>query len=158
MSDVDYDEYEDDETEGGNTLNVVRKQLRAEQKARKELEAQLAQFAAKERRSTIADVLKEKAASPALARFVERDVEGDVTPEAVHAWLSENGEMFGWSDPGDDLGDATQEQAQRVSQAVANARPQMPPGGNQGHLERLQSVKGDRDAEAQELRALGFRI
>jgi hypothetical protein len=120
-ADEDHD-IDDVDGQEPNSPKVLRQQNSKLAKELKELQAQLAQFQAKERRSTIADVLQSKGASPKLAKYVERDLEGDITPDQVEAWLAEEGELFGWAPSSDDA-DPVVEQASRVSAATAAAPP-----------------------------------
>lgn len=119
MSDVD-NEFDDDATETQSKGNALRQQNSKLASEKKALEEQLAQLIEKDRARTIADVLRDKQANPKLAKYVARDVEGDVTAEAVEKWLEEEGELFGYNKP-DAEEDPDAEQAARISQASSQA-------------------------------------
>lgn len=103
-----YDD-DDDDTSGSdrNPLRKVvkdlEKKLAAEEKARKEAEAQLTSLGKTVKQRTVSDVLKDKGVNPALARFVLQDLD-DPTPESVDQWVKDNGELFGVK-PADPEGD-----------------------------------------------------
>lgn len=100
----DYDDFDQfDGLQGNDLVGALRKQLKAAAKDNKTLkEAQaadkqaLAELTQKVNGVTLESVLKEKGAKPQLAKFM-KDVEP--TEEAVSAWLSENGELFGYTPP-----------------------------------------------------------
>jgi hypothetical protein len=90
--------YDDDEYQDGP------KALReAYEKLKKQAEAQAKELAAeKEARAkaetlaksqSITSILRDKGVKPGLAKWLEKDAV-DATPEAVDAWLKENGEFF----------------------------------------------------------------
>lgn len=147
MSDVD-NEFENDDVDEapkpskGNALRDQNSKLAAENT---ELKDRLAKLEAKERAGTIAEVLREKGANPKLAKYVTRDIEGDVTADAVAKWLEDEGELFGYQPGGsDDEDDEVAEQQERVSQASARAtQPQtgMTP-------EKMRSMSFDQMVEA----------
>lgn len=92
---------DDDDDASGSDRNPLRKvvkdlekKLAAEEKARKEAEAQLQTIGKTVKQRTVSDVLKDKGVNPALARFVLQDLD-DPTPESVDQWVKDNGELFG---------------------------------------------------------------
>jgi len=111
---MSFDDDDDFDASGGsqNPLRkVVRdleKKLAAEQKAREEAEGKLSAVSKTVRQRTVSDVLKDKGANPALARFALQDLDEDPTPEAVDKWLTENGELFGYKPPAPDPADPAQ--------------------------------------------------
>ena len=119
MSDVD--DYDDDADEPkpskGNALREQNSKLASE---KADLEKRLNDLLQKDRARTIADALREKGANPKLAKYVARDLEGEVTDESVAKWLEEEGELFGYT-AGSDEDDADAVQQQRISDASATA-------------------------------------
>lgn len=87
-----YDPQYDEETP---LVKQLRERGDKAEKRAKELEEQITKLSAQVKRTSISDVLKTKNVPSAVARFIERDIEGDVTPDAVEAWLKDNGELFG---------------------------------------------------------------
>lgn len=85
----------DEATEGGKGL---RGQLEQALHAKKELEAQLADFKGKFRQSEVKSVLEAKGVNPKVAKFIGNDVDD------IEAWLSENADVFGFT-----VGQGTQE-------------------------------------------------
>lgn len=122
MSDVDDDFDSDDDTGSTSTKgNALRDQNSKLNKQLQDALAELQKLQVKERQVTIADALREKGANPKLAKYVNRDLEGDVTAEAVAKWLEDEGELFGYQ-PTDADDDADAEQQERVAAATAGAK------------------------------------
>jgi uncharacterized protein YjgD (DUF1641 family) len=121
--DLDGNDGNDGSANDGNGMKALRQQLKKLQKDAEDREKELETFRSKARTSTISDVLKEAKAPEKLARFVARDLEGDITEEAVKKWLADNGDVFGWSpdDSDDGVDPATAAAASRISQATNNA-------------------------------------
>ncbi|MGZ4519168.1 MAG: hypothetical protein ACXVGA_00960 [Mycobacteriaceae bacterium] len=142
----------------------LRKADRAKAKRIAELEAELEKATASLAElnktvasRTVADVLKAKGANPALQKFMS-DV--DPTEEGVTAWLTENGELFGYKPQAQESDAPDQgtlapvqgvdpamaemfQQMARVQNHEANAAPGL--AGQQKILESLQQI----DANAQ---------
>lgn len=106
MGDNAFNGYDDDDDDfdfdGGDALSKVRKADRAKAKRIKELEdvlaereKSLAELNGKVKVTGVSEILKARGANPALAKYALKD---DVEPseEAVDAWLSENGSLFGY--------------------------------------------------------------
>jgi|694.fasta_scaffold69135_5 hypothetical protein len=88
--------YDDDETEENFDTPLVKKlrsQLKEQSKALAERDTQLAEMAGKERKRVIADVLVARELNPKIAAFIPTDIAPE--PEAVLAWVSEYGDVFG---------------------------------------------------------------
>ena len=107
-----YEDEEDDDRNGRNplreTVNKLEKRLKELEKDLQTKDEELGKERKTNRQRSVADVLKDKGANPALARYVLQDVE-DPTPESVASWLTENGELFGYKpqpteDPASALG------------------------------------------------------
>ena len=99
MSDTDYD-FEDFENGEDNSPAGLRKALKkAQAEAKKANEALAEERKARTtaeqavKKSTLTDLLKGKGIKPELARWLEKD-DVEATPEAVDAWVKENGEFF----------------------------------------------------------------
>lgn len=120
MSDND-DDFDENEGEGGNDANGP-KALRAELKKLKtknaELETENNTFKATQKRSTVAEALKQHGASERLARFYDKD---EASSDDVLAWLKEYGEDFGWSEDAAASDDEDVVEARRISAASAAA-------------------------------------
>lgn len=95
MSEFDYDGDLDNDGPGG-----LRRALEKAQKAAKDAiaraekaEADRAEALKSVRSQSLTSLLRDKGVKPALAKWLEKD-DVDATPEAVDAWLKENGEFF----------------------------------------------------------------
>ena len=99
MSNNYWDEDEDDIDTTPNTeegaMKQLRKAKRSDEKRIKELTEQLETFTKAQRESVIKKVLETNGVSPKAARLISRELEGDVTEEAVVNYLTENAEVFG---------------------------------------------------------------
>jgi hypothetical protein len=100
MSDRYNDDIDDDFEPEDHSPAGLRKALEKAKREAKQAQAELA----KERearataekavkKSTLKDLLETKGVKPGLARWLEKD-DVEATPEAVDAWLKENGEFF----------------------------------------------------------------
>jgi hypothetical protein len=99
MSNNYWDEDEDDIDTTPNTeegaMKQLRKAKRADEKRIKELTDRLDEFTKAQRESIIKKVLESNGVSPKAARLISRELEGDVTEEAVVDYLTDNAEVFG---------------------------------------------------------------
>ena len=99
MSNNYWDEDEDDIDTTPNTeegaMKQLRKAKRADEKRIKELTEQLDTFTKAQRESVIKKVLESNGVSPKAARLISRELEGDITEEAVVNYLTDNAEVFG---------------------------------------------------------------
>ena len=100
MSNNYWDEDEDDmDTQIPNTeegaMKQLRKAKRADEKRIKELTEQLETFTKAQRELVIKKVLETKGVSPKAARLVARELEGDISEDAVSNWIDDNAEVFG---------------------------------------------------------------
>ena len=86
-----YDSDEDDTEESGG-INQLRKQYRAMQKEKKEMEAELTKLRNQSRTVSVGELLKAKNVNPKIAALVPSDVE--VTENAIEAWLEQYGDVF----------------------------------------------------------------
>jgi len=97
--DEDEDENDTDTTnepmDGSDLLRKLRKAKRSDEKRIKELTDQLEGFSKAQKESVIKKVLESNGVSPKAARLISRELEGDVTEEAVINYLTDNAEVFG---------------------------------------------------------------
>lgn len=98
----DNDDDEDFDFDNGDALSKVRKADRAKARRIKELEdilaerdKSLSELSGKVKVSGVSDILKARGANPALAKYALKD-DVEPTEEAVDAWLTENGSLFGY--------------------------------------------------------------
>ena len=105
MSNNYWDEDEDDldtETEvqmdGSDLLKKLRKAKRNDEKRIKELTEQLEGLSKAQRERTVKEVLEQKGVNPKATRLILKDLD-DITEESVNAWLEDNGDLFGLSQP-----------------------------------------------------------
>lgn len=87
------DDNEDEFVDETTLLRQLRKQLKDAQKRDAEREAELAQLRGQNRERSLSEVLSTKGLSSKVAKLYPKDAEA--TPEAVDAWLSEYGDVFG---------------------------------------------------------------
>jgi len=92
------DYYDDDETQNGPKAlrELVEKQSKELKKLQDDLAAEReartkAEQAVKS--TSLSTILRDKGVKPGLAKWLEKD-EVEASPEAVDAWLKENGEFF----------------------------------------------------------------
>lgn len=135
-------ETETDEAGDGNAAKVLRKQNKQLAADLAAATSKLADLDKKARAATISDVLRDNGGKPGWARYAASDIEGDVTPEAVLAWLEKEGPDLGWEAPetDDDETVENQKQAERVSRATSGA-----PAGNVAWT--VERIKNASDAE-----------
>jgi hypothetical protein len=78
---------------GDDLVKKLRKADRAKEKRIRELESQLNELTAKERKSLVQNVLSERGINPKIAAFIPADI--DFTPEAINTWIEEYADVFG---------------------------------------------------------------
>lgn len=97
--DDDFDDFdfEDEQparkSEGSDLVRQLRKQLKAEQKRLKELEAETSNLRSAQRQSVIKNVLAERGVNEKVAAFIPADLEP--TADALTQWLDQHGDVFG---------------------------------------------------------------
>lgn len=95
--DFDFDFEEEDQparkSEGNDLVRQLRKQLKAEQKRLKELEAETSGLRSAQRQSVIKNVLAERGVNEKVAAFIPADIEP--TADALTQWLDQYGDVFG---------------------------------------------------------------
>ena len=102
MSNNYWDEEDDEDTtingqESENDLQKkLRKKIKADEKRMKELEDKLEGYLKKDRESSVARVLEQKGVNPKAARLILKDLD-EVNEESVNNWLTDNGDLFGFS-------------------------------------------------------------
>ena len=85
----------DNTNDGGDLVKKLRKKSRVDEKRIKELEEQLGNYTKVERERTVKEVLEKQGVNPKAARLALKDLDGDITPDAVLNWLDDNGDLFG---------------------------------------------------------------
>jgi hypothetical protein len=105
MSNNYWDEDEDDldtdnevQMDGSDLLKKLRKAKRNDEKRIKELTEQLEGLSKAQRERTVKEVLEQKGVNPKATRLILKDLD-DITEESVNAWLEDNGDLFGLSQP-----------------------------------------------------------
>ena len=105
MSNNYWDEDEDDldtdnevHMDGSDLLKKLRKAKRNDEKRIKELTEQLEGLSKAQRERTVKEVLEQKGVNPKAQRLILKDLD-DVTEESVNNWLTDNGDLFGLSQP-----------------------------------------------------------
>lgn len=93
------DDFNDDDvpqtrkSDGNDLVRQLRKQLKAEQKRLKELEAETLNLRTAQRQSVIKNVLAERGVNEKVAAFIPTDLEP--TADALTQWLDQHGDVFG---------------------------------------------------------------
>lgn len=93
--DID-DEFEPEDHSPAGLRKALEKAKREAKQAQAELAKEREARATAEglvKKSTLKELLEKKGVKPGLARWLEKD-DVEATPEAVDAWLTENGEFF----------------------------------------------------------------
>jgi hypothetical protein len=131
-------EYDDEDDDFGNEPQDVVKQLRKVnrtlEKRLKELEVEANTLKVQTRQRTVKDVLSAKGINPKVAAFIPQDI--DTTEEAVSAWLTEYGDVFGvQQSPEETQAKETASDAQRRIQNVMQTGT--PPGVDEDALARI---------------------
>lgn len=99
----DHDDYTDEHDDSA-LVKDLRAQIKNLTAAKSAAESELTTVKASLRTTSVADILKAKGAKPAIAKFIGNDVEA--TEDAITAWLTENGELFGFDPASAGTGDA----------------------------------------------------
>lgn len=81
--------------EDSDLVKRLRKEIDDRDKALKERDQELTGYRTKETQRTIAETFQARGVNPALARFALADLQDDISPEKVVAWIDENGSLFG---------------------------------------------------------------
>lgn len=118
---ADIDDLLNDDDNDTDLVRTLRKALKDRDKEVKEFRTQLAERAKADRTRDLADLLKSKELPDKVAKLYPGDA--DVSAEAVDAWLSEYGDVFGIQQPGTSADSATVQAAQRIAAATAGAPP-----------------------------------
>ncbi len=93
------DEDEDDNTvvmpqSDSDLIKQFRRQLKAEKKARLEIQEKYENLNKSQKERIIKDVLTSKGVNQNIARFVPQDI--DASEEAITTWLESNADVFGF--------------------------------------------------------------
>lgn len=119
----------DDESNTDGAEGTGMKQLRAQLKKLAADNAALAAENAKHQVKARADDIVKHLTDPKVggkaswAKYAARDIEGDITAEAVARWLETEGPDLGWSAPeaDEDVDNETVSAARQISRATSNA-------------------------------------
>lgn len=126
MSNNYWDEEDDnDEVITGNETESdlqkkLRKKIRADEKRIKELEERLSGFTVKERESVVKAVLEKQGVNPKAARLILKDIDGDISENAVLNWLDSEGDLVGYAQK-DAANDVDREALRRQDTSVMGA-------------------------------------
>jgi hypothetical protein len=85
---------------GDDGIANLRKAKRADEKRIRELEEQLAKFSRESNERTVKEILESKGVNSKAARLVLKDLDA-IDEESVSNWLTENGDLIGYT-PGQD--------------------------------------------------------
>jgi hypothetical protein len=127
MSNNYWDEEDDnDDTITGNETESdlqkkLRKKIRADEKRIKELEEKLSGFTVKEREAVVKAVLEKQGVNPKAARLILKDINGDISENAVLDWLDSEGDLVGYSANKDAANDEDREALRRQDTSVMGA-------------------------------------
>jgi predicted RNase H-like nuclease (RuvC/YqgF family) len=141
-------EYDDEDDDFGNEPQDVVKQLRKVnrtlEKRLKELETEASTLKTQTRQRTVKDVLSAKGINPKVAAFIPQDI--DTTEEAVSAWLTEYGDVFGVQTPEETQAKTATTDAQRRIQDVMQSGT--PPQVDEDSLARILNATSAADLSA----------
>ena len=120
------DEDDNDETITGTETESdlqkkLRKKIRADEKRIKELEDKLSGFTVKEREAVVKAVLEKQGVNPKAARLILKDIDGDISENAVLDWLESDGDLVGYSANKDAANDVDREALRRQDTSVMGA-------------------------------------
>ena len=126
MSNNYWDEEDDnDEVITGNETESdlqkkLRKKIRADEKRIKDLEERLSGFTVKEREAVVKAVLEKQGVNPKAARLILKDIDGDISENAVLDWLDSEGDLVGYASK-DASSDVDREALRRQDTSVMGA-------------------------------------
>lgn len=89
----DFDQFVEDHEDDTDLVRNLRKQLRAASAELKTVKTEAATLKVESRSTSLTKILEAKKLNTKVANFIPEGVEA--TPEAVDAWLAENGDVFG---------------------------------------------------------------
>lgn len=114
-------EIQESDSEG---IKSLRKQYEQTAKELKETQARLAEYDQRERRESVAGILKAKGVSPSAAKFYSED---DVSEDAVGKWVEAHADVFGLgkAETNNEI-DPNAEAARRVAEASFGATEDRP--------------------------------
>ena len=150
MSNNYWDEEDDnDDTITGNETESdlqkkLRKKIRADEKRIKELEDKLSGFTVKEREAVVKAVLEKQGVNPKAARLILKDIEGDISENAVLDWLDSEGDLVGYAAK-DAANDVDREALRRQDTSVMGAAA---PDRGQDLESRIANAKSEEELRA----------
>lgn len=108
--DDEYDETDQGPADLRKALAKAKREATETRKAYDEMAKQLADLNVKVKSNTLAELLSAKGVNPKAAKFLQSD-NVEATPEAVDAWLAENGEFLNLKPKTETTDGAAEEQA-----------------------------------------------
>lgn len=90
----DEDDYEDTPKTGEDLIKDMRKRERAKDKRIKELEEKLQNFDKITRESSVKSILEKKGVSAKASHFILKDIDGEVTEDAITKWLDNYADLL----------------------------------------------------------------
>ena len=131
MSNNYWDEEDDEDTTSqpmndSDVMKQLRKAKRADEKRIKEMADKLEAYEKAQRESVIKKVLENNGVSQKAARLIARELEGDVTEEAVVDYLTENAEVFGLEVQYNDAPEQTMDRAALRQQDIVTQQATTP--------------------------------
>ena len=99
----------------------LRKKIRADEKRIKDLEDKLNGYTVKEREAVVKAVLEKQGVNPKAARHALKDIDGDITEQAVLNWLEDEGDVFGYAANKEAASDVDREALRRQDTSVMGA-------------------------------------
>ena len=151
MSNNYWDEEDDnDEVITGNETESdlqkkLRKKIRADEKRIKDLEDKLNGYTVKERESVVKTILEKQGVNPRAARNALRDIEGEITEQAVMNWLDDEGDLYGYNPNKDAANDVDREALRRQDTSVMGAQA---PDRGQDLEARIAGAKNEAELRA----------
>ena len=123
----------------------LRKKIRADEKRIKELEDKLSGFTVKEREAVVKAVLEKQGVNPKAARLILKDIDGDISENAVLDWLESDGDLVGYSANKDAANDVDREALRRQDTSVMGAAA---PDRGQDLESRIANAKSEDELRA----------
>lgn len=143
MSEFDWDNFEDDDTEDPTpqTLNPqlpkeLRRVIRDLKKSEKEATERAVNLERQLRTNTVTGVLAARAVPAKVANLIPSDV--DATPEAIGKWLDDYGDVFG-------IQQTANESGQTVSNGAAGTVTTSQPNADISAMQRMQQTAASGD-------------
>lgn len=93
------DEDDNDDVITGNETESdlhkkLRKKIRSDEKRIKELEDKLGNFTKTDRERSVKEFLEKEGVNPKAARYILKDIEGDISEDAIRDWLDAESDVW----------------------------------------------------------------